>query len=43
MAWNQDPVNYWGAEKNTESSVSGSSSELYRIPAKFYDSHQMWW
>lgn len=42
QAWNTDPVNYWGPEEAGESRGTGSGSKLFRIPAKFFNSNDMW-
>lgn len=41
--WNRSSGNYSGAELNVESSQTGASSQFYRIPAKYYNSNEMWW
>ncbi len=41
--WNDQSSNYWGPEHETESAASGSSSPFYRIPAKYFNSNEMWW
>jgi hypothetical protein len=42
LAWNKDPNSYWGPEKSGASAGSGTAAPLFRIPAKFFGSHEMW-
>ncbi|MBY5456442.1 DUF4157 domain-containing protein [Rhizobium leguminosarum] len=42
QAWNNAPTTYWGPESNLASKGSGTAADLYRIPAKFFDSNAMW-
>jgi hypothetical protein len=42
-AWNQDPKNYHGPEREDESSASGAAAERYMLPSKEEGSHKSWW
>ncbi|AMS31458.1 hypothetical protein AEM42_01845 [Betaproteobacteria bacterium UKL13-2] len=41
-AWNKDPDNYWGPEKASESSRSGSAAPRYRTPLRELGSCDDW-
>jgi len=43
LTWNNDAKNYWGPEKSGKSRGSGAGAPLFRIPAKYFGSHSMWW